>query len=204
MALTEVSVVTENDASVKIYKQPWLTFNTIIVIPGLAILPSLLLYGVFFIEGPALYKALGFLVILPAYFFLFIIIWALRSKIIVSEDGITYDALGKVIQASWSDVIRVQRIFTIYAGYVYHVKTKKGVIGIPDTIKGHEQILKTIKEKTGKSPASEWKTARQDIREEWHGFFTWIKSHPFQFILGFGIIGSFCFFLIWLTARLLK
>jgi|GEM_PF-5056806 len=184
----------------KEFKLSLLRFETLLAIFGMSYV-IIMGFSALSFTPPSLWW-LACLVLFPAIFFLSLVIWILRStKVILFEDHILYHSLGKTIHVKWSEILSLQRQWTIYAGYTYLIKTKKGKIGFPESVKGYEEILNIIKEKTGKGPVSEWKTAKQDVREEWQGLIRWIKSNPLQTVVVVCLIAGGCYFAVrWVIA----
>lgn len=75
-----------------------------------------------------------------------------KIKVIVDDEYLTLVwPNGKRQQTRWSDINKIRRIFTIYAGYSYFVYYKDEIIGIPETIHNLDELLEIIEERSGQT-----------------------------------------------------
>ena len=79
--------------------------------------------------------------------------FVLKMKFYVLEDKIIMKCPGMpTIEMLWGDVKSIKRVWNIYNGFSFWVrskKNKKDIIGIPDTVIGYEELLQIISEKSG-------------------------------------------------------
>ena len=113
-----------------------------------------------------------------------------KTTVVTTEDRLILRQFHKTLEGRWDEIQSIRRLFTIYAGYSYLVNTKKGItLGIPDTIKNCDELLAIIQERSGKRIISEWRGAKDSLREEWRAFLGWLRTHPLELVVILVIIG---------------
>ena len=114
-----------------------------------------------------------------------------KTTIVVAEDRLILKQFNKTLEARWDEIRSIRKLFTIYAGYSYLVKTRQGItLGIPDTMKHHEELLAIIQQQSGQRISSEWRGLKADVRDDWVAFLRWIRTHPLEFLIILLIIGG--------------
>ena len=114
-----------------------------------------------------------------------------KTTVVVTEARLILRQFHKTLEARWDEIQSIRKLFTIYAGYSYLVKTKQGItLGIPDTIKYHEELLAIIQQRSGQRISSEWRGLKVDVRDDWLAFLRWVRTHPLELLIILLIIGG--------------
>jgi hypothetical protein len=133
----------------------------------------------------------GIGLILAGCFFLWLLWFYCKTKISVTGGQLILKRPNTTIATSWKDIRRIEEAWGFYSGdRSYFVRTPHGTIGIPDTIERCEELLTIIQERSGKRIISEWRGAKDTIREDWFAFMRWIQTHRAEFIVIILIIGT--------------
>ena len=78
-------------------------------------------------------------------FFQYLAWQAGKTIVVTAEDRLILRQFNKTVEARWGEIQSIRKLFTIYAGYSYFVKTKQGAtLGIPDTIDRCAELIREI------------------------------------------------------------
>ena len=129
--------------------------------------------------------------IIAGCFFLWFLWFYSRTKVLITDDQLILKRPDKTIPASWKDIRRIEEVWGFYSGdRSYLVRTPHSVIGIPDTIERCDELLAIIQERSGKRIVSEWRGAKDSLREEWQVFLRWLRTHPLELLMILAIVGA--------------
>ncbi len=133
----------------------------------------------------------GIGLIIAGCFFLWLLWFYSKTKFRVTDNQLTLGRPNKTIGTTWKDIRRIEEVWGFYSGdRSYLVRTPHGTIGIPDTIERCDELLAIIQERSGKRIISEWRGAKDSLREEWQAFLVWLRTHPLELVVILAIIGA--------------
>lgn len=133
----------------KIYKSKYKITNTetylVFGIPVLTIFLSIPLIMNFKRYWPIL-----IFIIIMFSFLEFVIIICSKVTVVIKDDRLIWKCFDKTVHVLWNEIKKVERLWAGYGGISYYIVTKKGRLSIPQNIENYQDILKEIKERTGK------------------------------------------------------
>lgn len=115
--------------------------------------------------------------IIGAGFLASLLYYGCMRRILITGDQLIMKDLDRIRSTKWADIRRIEEVWS-WSSRSFYVRTPQGIINIPDTIERCEELLQIIQERSGKRIVSEWRGAKDSLREEWHAFLRWIRSHP--------------------------
>ena len=173
------------------YKNNPLSLSHLIVYGSGVAIQLAMAYVLVFARNKSLWEIPIYLVFIAIVGFFQFLAWQSgKTTVVIAEDRLILRQFYKTLEVRWEDIQSIRRLFTIYAGYSYLVNTKKGItLGVPDTIERCEELLAIIQERSGKRIISEWRGAKDSLREERRAFLGWLRTHPLELVVILVIIG---------------
>lgn len=129
------------------YKNNPLSLNHLLIYGSGAAIQLAVLYRLALDHNKALWEIQACLGagILIIGFFQYLAWQSGKTTVVISDDRLILRQFHKSLEARWDDIQSIRKLFTIYAGYSYLVKTKQGTtLGIPDTIERCAELIREI------------------------------------------------------------
>ena len=131
----------------------------------------------------------GVAIIAGACFLGFLLHHYSQRRILLTKTELIQRDVDRTTRANWENVRRIEEVWG-WGNRTYYVHIPNGIISIPDTIERCDELLTIIQERSGKRIISEWRGAKDTIREDWAAFLRWVRTHPLELLIILLIIGG--------------
>jgi hypothetical protein len=167
------------DQSPREFKNRFVSFNNMFVLGVTLFVQAFFLYEFMRRSEHSLADFLCLLGLMGMVTLPQLLLWYLYNKrFIVTRDQLVLKQVDKSVTAGWDEITRIEDVWSFWGGSrAFCARTRHGTIVIPDTVNHCEELLEIIQERSGKRIISEWRGAKDSLREEWQALVRWVSEH---------------------------